>query len=316
MNLNRPIVLFSVLALSFMASCTEAQQDPKDMPTAFSLNFAAAADGQVVGCGDPLTGLGPNGEHSVGLSDLRFYISNLRFYDTSGAEIEVSLDTNDFQYNSDAGQVALIDLAGTSEGSCADSAIAFAEGTSRVNDVITGTTLVDQVASLSFDVGVPQAVMKETIANNTAEGAPSPLAEMYWSWASGYRHFVFNFTIDAAGEPGEGYVHIGSGDCGAEGSLALEDRDSCGRVNTPTVTLDSFDLAAGTVLVDLPTVLAGQDFIVTLRDPETQEPIGEGPGVQCHSGPSQPDCEPLFSAFSLDVSTGSSNASAGVFRAM
>ncbi|MCA9692887.1 MAG: metallo-mystery pair system four-Cys motif protein [Nannocystaceae bacterium] len=314
----RSLALLSALALSSL-SCTDSPEDhdhDHDTPTAFSLKFAAAAGGQVVGCTDTLTGLGPAGEHSVGISDLRFYISNLRFYDAAGAEVEVTLDTNEFQYRSDAGEVALIDLTGTGEGSCADSAIAFAEGTARVHDVITGTTHVDDVASVSFDVGVPQALMKETIANNTAEGAPSPLAEMYWSWASGYRHFVFNFTIDAAGEPGEGYIHIGSGDCGAPGELALEGRDACGRINTPTVTLDGFDLTADTVLLDIPAVLADLDFLVTILDPDTMEPIGEGPGVACHSGPSQPDCPPVFSAFSLDVTSGSTLAPAGVFTVM
>ncbi len=310
---TRSFVLLTALCFT---SCAEAQDDTQDMPTPFSLQFAAGSGGQIVGCSDTITGLGPAGETSVALSDLRFYVSNIHFYDADGTELDVSLDTNEFQYRSEAGEVALIDLTGTSEGSCAGTSISFAEGTARVNDVITGTALVDQVASISFDVGVPQAVMKQTIADNTAEGAPSPLAEMYWSWASGYRHFVFNFTVDTAGEPGEGYIHIGSGDCGAEGMLALEDRDSCGRVNTPTVTLDSFDLTRDTVVLDLASVLAEQDFLVTIRDPETQEPIGEGPGVQCHSGPSQPDCAPVFSAFSLDLNDGSSTAAATVFGVM
>lgn len=309
---NTPrVVAVVALSTALLTSCSSPQdENPEDMGTPFSLKFAAGAGGQLVGCTDTVAGLGPSGDISIGMTDLRFYISNIRFFDETGAEVAVKLDTNDFQYSSDAGQVALIDLAGTSEGSCAS---ATDEGTARVNDVITGTTLVDQVTSISFDVGIPQAVMKETIANNTAEGAPSPLAEMYWSWASGYRHFVFNFAIDSSGEEGEGVVHIGSGDCGAEGLLALEDREACGRVNTPTVTLESFDLDANTVVLDLPAVLAGQDFLVTIRDPETMEPIGEGPGVQCHSGPMQPDCDPVFSAFSLDLQSGTTIASADVF---
>ena len=78
---------------------------------------------------------------------------------------------------------------------------------------------------------------KSVIANNTPEGAPSPLGEMYWSWATGYRHFVFNFTVTAgSGDTGDGYLHVGSLDCGAEGTLALEDRDACGFVNTTEPT--------------------------------------------------------------------------------
>ncbi|WDT76931.1 MAG: hypothetical protein MPW16_06875 [Candidatus Manganitrophus sp.] len=59
---------------------------------------------------------------------------------------------------------------------------------------------------MTFDLGVSQPLMKATIANNTAEGAPSPLNEMYWSWASGYRHFVMNFAVedDGNGNGGDG----------------------------------------------------------------------------------------------------------------
>jgi hypothetical protein len=40
---------------------------------------------------------------------------------------------------------------------------------------------------VTFEVGVPQHLMKTTIATSSAEGAPSPLGEMYWSWNSGIR---------------------------------------------------------------------------------------------------------------------------------
>ncbi len=115
------------------------------------------------------------------------YVSNVRFYNAEGEEVAVTLDENEFQYSGATGQASLIDLTKNSEGTCANSAIAFAEGTARVNDVITGTTLVDSVSRVSFDVGVPQALMKDMIATTTPEAAPSPLNEMYWSWATGYR---------------------------------------------------------------------------------------------------------------------------------
>ncbi|MCB9753817.1 MAG: metallo-mystery pair system four-Cys motif protein [Myxococcales bacterium] len=288
------------------------------MLSPFSLQFAASVDGQVVGCADSITGLGLAGDITVGVSDLRFYISNLRFFDAGGSELAVELDTNEFQYSSEVGDVALIDLTSNTEGTCADSAIAFAEGTSRTNAVITGMTATDQVARVAFDVGVPQAVMKETIANNTAEGAPSPLAEMYWSWASGYRHFVFNFTIgNDGGESGEGYIHIGSRDCAADGFNALEDRETCGLVNTPTVMLDAFDLTSGTVTLDVKAALAGLDFMVPILDPDTMEQIGEGPGVACHATPTEPDCASVFTAFGLDPATGAaSEANSSAFTEM
>ncbi|APR74729.1 Hypothetical protein A7982_00075 [Minicystis rosea] len=269
------------------------------------------ANGNEVGCTDTLTGLGPEGKHSIGLSDLRFYVSNIRFTDADGQSVALTLDRNDFQYTSGAGSVALVDLTGNAEGTCGDSGVAFAEGTARTNTVITGKTVVEHVASVAFDIGVPQAVMKETIANNTLEGAPSPLNEMYWSWATGYRHFVMNFTVDDGnGHAGDGYVHIGSRDCGPADGLALEDRASCDFVNTPAVLLSTFDLATDTVRVELPPLLGGLDFISPIYDTTTFEVIGEGTGVECHSSPMQPDCPSIFSRFGLDMPTGRADAKA------
>jgi uncharacterized repeat protein (TIGR04052 family) len=201
----------------------------------------------------------------------------------------------------------MIDLTSNATGSCAATAISFSEGTERVHEAITGTTLVEDVASLSFDVGVPQSLMQEIILNNTVEAAPSPLNEMYWSWNSGYRHFVFNFTTSDGVDDGEGYVHIGSTGCtNADGELALETRDTCALVNTPAVSVPEFDLATDVIAVDLAEILSAVDFLSPIYDPKTFEIIGEQVGVECHSFSGQPDCESVFDAFGLDLDSGGS----------
>lgn len=302
-----------LVALAFMSGCSDDESAPT--PRAFSLAFAAKAGEKDVDCSTPITGLGPDEAHSVGVSDLRFYVSNLKLWDERGEELAVTLDENDFQYSSDAGQVSLIDLTGNSAGSCAGNAIAFAEGTARTNDSITGSTIVDEVAAVSFDVGVPQAVMQDVIANNSAEGAPSPLGEMQWTWASGYRHFVMNFVVEGAeGEAGEGYLHVGSRDCGPADGLALEDREECGFVNTPSVKLSAFELEDDKVVVDIPALLSGLDFVSPIYDFDTFEVIGEGPGVECHSSPMQPDCAIVFDSFGLTETGSSKPAQDDVFR--
>lgn len=273
------------------------------------LTFEAKAGDDAAGCEGSISGLGPDEASSVGLSDLRFYVSNLQLADAKGQPVELTLDENDFQYTGDAGSVALIDLTGNDEGACAGNAIALAEGTARTNDVIAGRALVDDVKSISFDVGVPQALMREVIADHSAEGAPSPLNEMQWTWASGYRHFVMNFTIQSGDESGEGYVHVGSRDCGPEDGLALEDREECGFVNTPKVRLERFNLDENKVTLDVKRLLAGLDFVSPIYEPETFEVLGEGPGVECHSMPSQTDCTTLFASLGLDGEDGSADAS-------
>lgn len=277
---------------------------------AFSLSFAAIVDGGEVACTDELQGFGPLEDDRVGLNDLRFYLSNVRFTDAEGGEVDLTLDVNEFQYTSPEGSVALIDLTGNTEGSCSSTSVAYAEGTARTHAALTGTTVIDHVAAVSFDVGVPQAVMKDTIATNTPEGAPSPLNEMYWNWNSGYRHFVLNFNIeDSTDAVGGGYIHVGSRDCAPEGeALALSERDSCTFVNTPAVSLSSFDLATNRIGVDIRAVVDGLDFRSPIYDPDTFEVIGEGPGVECHSSPMQPDCTSVFANFGLDMAEGSANS--------
>jgi uncharacterized repeat protein (TIGR04052 family) len=299
------LVLACALALQACGSEENDQQTEQ-----FSLRFAAVVDGSEVGCTDELEGFGPAQGDRVGLNDLRFYVSNVRFKDAEGNDVELTLDTNEFQYASPEGSVALIDLTGNTEGSCSSTSVAYAEGTARTNQAIAGTTVVERVASVSFDVGVPQAVMRATIATNTPEGAPSPLNEMYWNWNSGYRHFVFNFSVrDSTDVTGAGYVHVGSRDCAPDGDAnALSDRDRCTFVNTPAVSLSSFDLTTNSVGIDLRKVVEGLDFRSPIYDPTTFEVIGEGPGVECHSSPTNPHCAPIFGKFGLDMATGEANA--------
>jgi uncharacterized repeat protein (TIGR04052 family) len=293
--------------IALLTMATGCGDDEKSAP--FELKFAAQAAGKPVSCDALVTGLGPAGAHTVGISDLRFYVSNLVLFGEDGQPLEATLDDNEFQYNSDAGSVALIDLTSNTTGTCASSAISFAEGTARTNEVIVGQAN-GEVHAISFDVGVPAAVMKETIATNTAEGAPSPLAEMYWSWASGYRHLVMNFAVLApGGQAGEGYLHVGSRDCGAEGKKALEDRDACGRAYTPKVMIPHIHADDSAVVLDVATLLAGLDFVSPVYDPVTFEPIGEGPGVECHSAPEgQDDCPIIFGKLGLNATSGSADA--------
>lgn len=310
-TLNRYLTpVCRLLSLAIITGCSGGDPETEPEPSAFALEFVAKAGDEDVGCTDVVSGLGPDEADSVGLADLRFYVSNLKLWAADGKQVPATLGENDFQYASEAGSVSLVDLTGNDDGTCAGNAIAFSEGTARTNAAVTGTTVVEKVKAVSFDVGVPQKVMQDVIAHNSAEGAPSPLNEMQWTWASGYRHFVLNFTVeDDAGGAGEGYVHVGSGDCGPADGLALEDRDECGFVNTPQVKLEGFDLANNKVKLDVRAVLAGLDFVSPVYDFDTFEVIGEGPGVECHSSPTQPDCAKVFQSFGLGQETGSADAS-------
>lgn len=268
----------------------------------FSLNFKAIHNGVEVDCDNLLTGFGPESSDSIGVEDLRFYISNIQFYNDAGESLDITFDSNDFQYNSAEGFVALIDLTSNDSGYCEN-----AGGTARTNTVITGRVSNANIADVSFDVGLPQAIMKDVIATTTEESVRSPLNEMHWSWVTGYRHFLFNFSVmNTVGTTGNGLLHIGSRDCGDVGQLALEEKDECDFINTPTVVLEDFDPDVNSVTVDLAEILNNVDFEVSMQEQTS-------PGVACHSMPTQADCDEIFTNFGLSIETGLASENNAVF---
>ncbi|MBU2894766.1 metallo-mystery pair system four-Cys motif protein [Colwellia sp. D2M02] len=293
----------SLISAALLAGCgSDSSSDITDSnlnkSAPFTLSFAAKSAGELVTCDSNHNQFGTEALHSVSVSDLRFYVSNIKFYNQNNEEVAAELNENDFQRHSEQGFVGLIDLTSNVSGACTDEALG---GTERVNNGISGTLLDENVTRVSFDVGVPQAVMKEVIATNTQEDAPTPLNEMYWSWASGYRHFVMNFTIsNSLDEAGKGLIHLGSRNCGGDGLLALEEKDTCGAVNTPTVTISDFNPTQNTIVIDLDALLQNVKFSAT-GDETT-------PTVSCHSSPMQSDCAAIFENFGLSLVDGSADA--------
>ncbi|MEM7530390.1 MAG: MbnP family copper-binding protein [Pseudomonadota bacterium] len=302
--------------LIFAAAVVAATERAGAEPVPFSLRFVAMHGSDPAGCTDAITGIGPSGDISVGVNDLRFYVSDVTFRDGAGTALPASLTPSPFQLVAAEGAVALVDLTDASSGACAPGSVSFGEGTERMNDAVTGTRAPGGAATVSFRIGVPQRLMRAVIAATAAEDAPSPMREMHWNWAAGYRHFVLNHTVDVTdGRFGEGYVHIGSMDCGPAEGKALSDRDRCGLVYTPAVTLSAAVGAETVVAVDLAPLFAAVDFVAPVYDPETFAVIGERPGTDCHSSSRQPDCMVIFPAFGLDMGTGEADAAANrIFR--
>lgn len=283
---------------------TESEKETEQAMNPLQLRFAASHNNQPVSCNDLIEGVGVNEDSHISIADLRFYVSNITLYDQDGVTIPFKLESNDFQLQHEMGSVVLIDLTGTESGACTTSSIAFAEGTGRVNDLLKVQVPSEvTVHSVHFDVGVPQAVMKDVIQNHTAEDAPSPLAEMYWSWASGYRHFVMNFTVGNQDSEGEGYIHIGSKDCGGDGAKALTDQEFCGLPNTAQVALENFDVENQVIALEVSQLLTDVKLMVPIMDSETKEKIGEKVGVACHSSSTQEQCDPIFKSLGLTMGT-------------
>lgn len=312
-SVSLPLVMSCLLsACGGSSNSTTAVERSLETDQDLNLEFRALSFGENIDCEQALLGYGPDGGHRIGINDLRFFISNIKLFNEADEEIAAVLDENEFQYQDAAGSVALIDLTNNSEGSCATGTLASSEGTARTNSVIKGSVANETVSRISFDVGVPQSVMKSVIANHSLEDAPSPLGELHWSWANGYRHFVANFTVeDPAGEAGEGYVHIGSRGCGGTGPLALADKAQCDLINTPTVSLGGFVPSLNQVTVNIDALLQGLSMTRIIKSTEPPfDVLGEGPGVSCHSSGTQADCEVIFDNVGLDLETGTANSDA------
>ncbi len=308
----------ALLALAAMSHAPALAQDATSTRTPFAFTFSAVDGTKPLDCTSQLTGFGADKADTVGLNDLRFYVSDIVFIAEDGTSLPAKLDDNEFQLNQPAGSVALVDLTGSEEGSCAPGSIQFGEGTARVNATVTGNSPMAAAKEVSFRIGVPQELMQAVIANTTAEAAPSPLGEMYWNWAMGYRHFVLNHTVDTVdGKHGDGYIHIGSAGCGPAEANALTDRARCDYVNTPLVRLPLAKPGALSIGVDIRAILADLAFKAPVYDMTTFAVIGEQEGTACHSSPGQPDCAKVFATFGLSQETGDAASTANkVFKVL
>ncbi|MDO6718514.1 metallo-mystery pair system four-Cys motif protein [Psychrosphaera sp. 1_MG-2023] len=307
--------LFTIATMALLSGCSSDSGTEDELTmTPFTINFSAMSGDQNVDCDAMVSGFGNEGHYSIGVSDLRFYVSNIELFDQYGEKIEASFDSNEFQLNHDLGFVGLVDLTSNSSGKCTSDAIPNSEGTARTNNVMTGKMIDTGVNKITFDIGVPQAIMKEVIATQSAEDAPSPLNEMYWSWASGYRHFVMNFAIESMmGNTGEGYIHIGSRGCGDDSLLALENKEKCDFVNTPKVEITDFEPNMDTVVIRIDKLLDQLSFAPAMSshgDHTADTEMMDSPSVTCHSASPemQPDCAAIFQNLGLSTDDGSSSS--------
>ncbi|WP_017446535.1 MbnP family copper-binding protein [Gayadomonas joobiniege] len=302
-----------VLSACGSDSATESEFESPADNYPFKLEFAAKSRGDSADCDTLLTGFGSDNSHSIKVSDLRFYVSNIQLYDLNGENIHASFDDSEFQLNHQKGFVGLIDLTSNTSGACTDAQLS---GTQRDNSFISGVSQDNGIRAVSFDIGVPQSVMKSVINAYSVEDAPTPLNEMYWSWASGYRHFVLNFQIETdQGVSGQGLVHIGSRDCGGDGLVALTEKEQCDFINTAKVHLENFDPNLNTILIDLPALLADVRFTATTIESSNGEhtlghaSASSSPRVSCHSSPQQVDCPAIFENLGIKMSDGRSQSS-------
>jgi uncharacterized repeat protein (TIGR04052 family) len=271
------LVLAAPFVLSSLAGCTGDSDDDGSTssssgasgPISVALRFDAKAGTDDVACGASLTGIGSSAS-TIRVSDLRFYIHDLRLLAADGTETPVAL-AQDGLWQKD--NVALLDFE-TGAPACSD-------GTAATHKEVTGTAPAGTYTGVAFRLGVPEALNHQDTATAPA---PMNLTPLWWNWNGGYKFLKLDLT--STGSPGGWFVHVGSTGCTPEGNAPT----SCAASNRPEVRLTSFELDHEAVLFDIRALLASSNVDMN---------GGGAPG--CMSGQTDPECASLFGKFGLPI---------------
>jgi uncharacterized repeat protein (TIGR04052 family) len=166
-------------------------------------------------------------------------------------------------------------------------------GSAETNTAITGTIEAGEYTGISFVVGVPEDL------NHDAAAGAQPLASagsLRAEGVNGYRFARFALgQLVAEGMPsGSGLFELSSVDCE---EATADEPVKCGKPNRSEVTLDRFDAAKNSVVIDVAELFSRVDL--------TQE-------QRCSSN--EESCAGMFEAFGVDFATGSPGRSQSVFR--
>ena len=232
--------------------------------------FVVLFNGEAIDCTAPVD--------KTWLTDLRFYVSDLKLIGPDGQETPIELITDDVWQTE---SVAVLDFE-NGQGACVN-------GTARINQVIRGRFRAADVAGLRFRIGVPEDLNH---ADLLSAAAPLNYTDMHWHWAAGYKFLRAGVET----EDDSFWMHLGSSRCaGTVGNI-----QGCRSGNRPSVSLREFVPGTHRVTLDLAALFADIDLDDTRR-------------TDCSSGPAETTCAAPFSALGLNVENGESIESVGAF---
>jgi uncharacterized repeat protein (TIGR04052 family) len=288
--LDKTMRLYAILACLILSACNSSGDSATATPIspqpdqAVAVQFALKAGGQTAECNTTLPALGSRATPAK-LRDARLYVHDIKLINVLGQEVPLALTQNASQYLN----VAMLDFENTT-GNCV--------GSSVLNQQVTGTAPGGQYVGLSFKVGVPDtakdAAGKEVILNHSDTMAvPSPLDNMAlgWSWQAGRRFVQLELNPDVPAVNGKTvnwFFHLGATGCKADAVNA--NLFSCSNPNILPLRFASFDVAKQQVVLDLVSLLQGEDL--------SQD---AGGAMGCMSGPTDPECAQIFNNLDLNL---------------
>lgn len=238
-------------------------------PQAVMIAFEGKVGDKAFDCKASYPGLGTASTEAT-FSDFRFYVHDVRLHKKDGGDVPVTLE-QDKLWQVD--NVALLDFE--------DKTGACANGTTETNTMVMGKVEAGTYDGVSFRLGVPFE-----LNHGDAATAPSPLnlTALFWSWNSGYKFLradAMPMGADTAFN-----VHMGSTGCTADADGKVT---ACAQPNVAEIELTGFDPTKSKVVVDLASLLAGNDI---------SKDGGGAPG--CMSGLDDPECGPIFTRLGID----------------
>ena len=215
------------------------------------------------------------------LSDLRFYVHDIRLLDESGNELSLALDPDNIWQSE---TVALLDFE-NGEGDCVN-------GSPQTNVSVRGQYSGHAAGGLRMNIGVPEELNH---ADPMLAAAPMTYTPMHWHWKSGYKFMRAGIRLP----DNDGFwLHLGSSRCeGTIGNIL-----GCKSANRPLVDLPEFVAGESVVVIDLQRLTQGLD----LHDATVSE---------CQSGPAESECQMPFEALGVEFSSGVTKSSAHIFHA-
>jgi uncharacterized repeat protein (TIGR04052 family) len=243
--------------------------------TSVELSFEARVGDAAFACGQTYDGVGATST-SLTAYDLRLYVHDVRLVTSSGHEVPLTLDDDDFQN----GSVALLDFetGGT----------ACEAGNAPTHTTLTGTVAeAGPYTALRLRIGVP-----ESRNHLDSGGQPSPLnlTSMYWGWQAGYK--FLRFEAGTTGVPSGIVFHLGATNCTGDATMGTR---TCANGNRPDLEIPlpaGFTPGTHTFVLDVASWLADLDL---------DHDMGGDPG--CMSGTSDPDCAAWFGTVGLPSAT-------------
>lgn len=257
--------MYRTSVILFLAATSLACSGPAEEGEAMmsvEIPFEAIVGDQAFSCDATFEGLG-RGNSTFTPKDFRLYVHDVRLVNGDGQEVSVKLeDDGTWQ----TGTVALLDFEDKT-GTCAN-------GTTQVNRVIRGEVPEGTYLGLKLVLGVPFDVNH---GNQALAASPLNISGLWWSWQAGYKFF----KLDGGSDTEENLLfHLGSTGCEMGAGMEVT---SCAQPNRSDISLDAF-APGGTVTLDVAALFDGAHL-------DTDEGGPKG----CMSGPSDPDCAPLFS---------------------